>query len=233
MSVPSGSHILSKFDEDLTELNNLVLRMGGLVEEQLAGAIDALVRADAAKARQIVEGDREIDRIELRSDEEVAHLLALRSPLGVDLRSVLTLAKTVSDLERVGDEAKKIARTVLRLVDQGTRSSELPFLDAIQEMGGIGRSMLHDTLNALVRHDVRLAAELIQEDRRLDQLCKQVYAEVKALVREQPERVDAAFETVFAAKSLERIGDHAKNIGSYIHYLVEGRDIRHPAVNPG
>src|SRR5690606_317941 len=103
----TSSHILSQFDEDLTVLRDLVLRMGGLVENQLEAAASALQRGDAVAARAVIEGDREIDRIELRCDEEAARLLALRAPLGVDLRTVLTLTKTVNDLERIGDEAKK------------------------------------------------------------------------------------------------------------------------------
>lgn len=232
MTSPLSSHIVSQFDEDLAVLRDLVLRMGGLVEAQLAAATQALQRGDPGAARTVIEADREIDRIELRSDEEVARLLALRSPLGIDLRTVLSFGKTVSDLERVGDEAKKIARICERCMEQGWRAADLPLLPAILAMAEIARSMLHNALNALVRMDLSLVQRLVDDDRRLDQRCKAAYAEGRDVMREQPERVDAAFEMVFAARSLERIGDHARNIGHYVHYLVEGRDSRHPAVNP-
>lgn len=232
MTSPLTSHIVSQFDEDLAVVRDLVLRMGGLVEDQLAGAIRALQQGDQAAALRVIEGDRAIDRIELRSDEEVARLLALRSPLGIDLRTVLSFGRSVSDLERVGDEAKKIARTCERCVDHGWRPADLPLLPAILAMAEIARSMLHNALNALVRMDLGLARKLAEDDERLDQRCTAAYAEGRQIMREQADRVDAAFEMVFVAKSLERIGDHAKNIGHYVHYLVEGRDTRHPAVNP-
>lgn len=232
MTSPGSSHILSQFDEDLTVLRDLVLRMGGLVENQLAGAIDALKKGDEAFARRVIDGDREIDRIELRSDEEIARLLALRAPLGVDLRTVLTLSKTVNDLERIGDEAKKIARTSARCVARGHEAGDLPLLDPILVMAELARAMLHGALNALVRLDLELAASVGQDDDRLDDHCKAAYADGKAVMRANGDLVDATFDMVFIARSLERIGDHAKNIGNYVFYLVEGRDVRHPAVNP-
>lgn len=226
------SHILSQFDEDLAVLRDLVLRMGGLVENQLAGAVAAVQNGDDAAARQVIDGDREIDRIELRSDEEIARLLALRAPLGVDLRTVLTLSKTVNDLERIGDEAKKIAKTAVRVVNAGQDARRLPLLDEVLAMADTARGMLHRALNALVRLDLELADGVAREDDRLDESCRSAYAQGKAIMRGQPELVDLTFEMVFIARSLERIGDHAKNIGNYVFYLVEGKDIRHPAVNP-
>lgn len=231
MTSPSA-HILSQFDEDLTVLRDLVLRMGGLVENQVAGAIESLKAGDEAGARRVIEGDREIDRIELRSDEEVARLLALRAPLGVDLRTVLTLGKTVNDLERIGDEAKKIARMGARCTAAGHTGRNLPLIDSILTMGESARSMLHGALNALVRLDLELAAGVARDDEHLDDRCKAVYSEAKGLMREHAEQVDVIFEMAFVAKSLERIGDHAKNIANYVFYLVEGRDVRHPTVNP-
>jgi phosphate transport system protein len=231
-STGSASHILSQFDEDLAVLRDLVLRMGGLVENQLAGAVSAVQKGDATAAQLVVEGDREIDRIELRSDEEVARLLALRAPLGVDLRTVLTLSKTVNDLERIGDESKKIAKTAVRAVGAGHDVRRLPLLDEVLAMAEIARSMLHRALNALVRLDLQLADAVSRDDDQLDGSCKSAYAAGRAIMREQPELVDLTFEMVFIARSLERIGDHAKNIGNYVVYLVEGRDVRHPAVNP-
>jgi phosphate transport system protein len=230
MNAPSA-HILRQFDEDLTVLRDLVLRMGGLVENQLAGAIDSLQAGDEAAARRVIEGDREIDRIELRSDEEVARLLALRAPLGVDLRTVLTLAKTVNDLERIGDEAKKIARMSTRCIAAGQVARQLPLLDSVLAMGESARGMLHGALNALVRLDLTLADGVARDDDHLDDRFKAVYADAKALMRERPDQVDVTFEMAFVAKSLERVGDHAKNIANYVFYLVEGRDVRHPSVN--
>lgn len=226
----TSAHIHSQFDEDLTVLRDLVLRMGGLVENQLDAAIAVLQRGDAAAARVVIEGDREIDRIELRCDEEAARLLALRAPLGVDLRTVLTLTKTVNDLERIGDEAKKIARAARDSADLGRDAGRLPVLDSILGMAEIARTMLHNALNALVRLDLDLAGRVGQDDDRQDAAFKAAKAEGRAVMQASAENIDAALDMIFVAKSLERIGDHAKNIASYVFYLVEGRDIRHPSV---
>lgn len=232
MTLPTSSHILSQFDADLTILRDLVLRMGGLVENQVANAVAALHQGDDTDARRVVEGDREIDRIELRSDEEVARLLALRAPLGIDLRTVLTLSKTVSDLERIGDEAKKIARTAIRWSEIGREGQQLPILGSILEMAQTARTMLHGALNALVRLDLVQAGTVRGDDDRLDAAFKAAIADGKALMQERSETIESALEAIFIAKSLERIGDHAKNIANYVFYLVEGRDVRHPGVNP-
>ena len=224
----TSSHILSQFDEDLTVLRDLVLRMGGLVEDQLEAAAAALQRGDGAAARAVIEGDREIDRIELRCDEEAARLLALRAPLGVDLRTVLTLTKTVNDLERIGDEAKKIARAARDSADAGRDSGRMPVMDSILGMAGIARGMLHNALNALVRLDLDLATRVGQDDDRQDAAFRAAKAEGRAAMQASTDNIDAALEMIFVAKSLERIGDHAKNIASYVFYLVEGRDVRHP-----
>lgn len=235
MSLPSSSHIVKQFDEDLAVLRDLVLRMGGLVETQLAAAIEALERGDGAAAASVIRGDRQIDRIELESDAEVARLLALRAPLGIDLRTVLTLGKTVNDLERIGDEAKKIARSTRNSVAQGRELGGVPTLAGVLDMAGLARSMLRDALNALVRLDLELAVKVAESDDLQDRALKEAIAQGKALMQARPELVDAAFDLVFMAKSLERIADHAKNIANYVHYLVEGEDVRHPAArrDPG
>ena len=232
MSLSGSTHILSQFDEDLTVLRDLVLRMGGLVEQQLTAAVDALRLGDAQAARAVIGNDREIDRIELRSDEELARLLALRAPLGVDLRTILTLGKTVGDLERIGDEAKKTARTARNCVEAGRDAARLPLLPAILGMAEIARAMLHDALNALVRLDLAQVDRVRAEDDRLDAAFKDAREQARDVMRARPDEIDAALDMVFIAKSLERVGDHAKNIANYVVYLVEGRDVRHPKANP-
>lgn len=226
MTLPSSSHILSQFDDDLTVLRDLVLRMGGLVEDQLRDALAALAGGDGELALRVVEGDREIDRIELRSDEEVARVLALRAPLGSDLRTVLTLSRTVNELERIGDEAKKTARVARRSRDGGHR--DLAVAGSVLAMGDIARAMLHAALNALVRLDLALTERVRADDERLDAAFKSAMDEAKGSLRSAPDHVDAALDLAFVAKSLERIGDHSRNIANHVHYLVEGRDVRHP-----
>lgn len=233
MATTHVGHTIKKFDEELTTLRDLVLRMGGLVEEQLRRAAEALEAGDAEQASDVIRGDREIDRIELKADEEIANLLALRSPLGVDLRTILTLSKTVSDLERIGDEAKKVARTARDLVDILDPSGRAQLVPSVASMAKISRDMLHGALDALVRLDLQRANAVRQQDDAVDQAFVGCIRELTERMAQEPARIQAGVQLLFAAKGLERIGDHAKNIAMYVFYLVEGRDLRHPKVNPG
>ena len=225
-------HTLKKFDEDLSALRDLVLRMGGSVEEQLRGAVEALEHGNVEAARAIARRDRDIDRMELRADEEVAQLLALRAPLGVDLRTVLMLSKTVTDLERVGDEAKKIAKAAARIHEVVESARAIPLLAETVSLGRGALDMLRGALDALVRLDLARAAALDAEDDALDAAYKSALARLKGWMAAHPEDIEVAVQVMFTMKGLERIGDHAKNIAEYLHYLVKGRDIRHPKANP-
>jgi phosphate transport system protein len=231
MSIPTSAHTLKKFDEELSTLRDLVLKMGGIVEEQVMRAVDALERGDSDAARAVIERDRDIDRLELRADEEVAQLLARRAPLGVDLRTVLTLSKTVNDLERIGDEAKKIARIAVQL--QGSPDDDgIPQIAEVGALSRLALSMLHGALDALVRLDLDRATRVGDEDDALDDAYKSMVATLTGFMSGHPQAVSQAVQVMFAIKALERIGDHSKNISEYVFYLVEGRDVRHPKANP-
>lgn len=223
----AGGHTLKKFDEELATLRDHVIRMGGAVEEQLRLGVEALQRRDATLAERVVRGDREIDRFELRADEEIAQLIALRAPLGIDLRTILTLSKTVNDLERVGDEAKKLARLALSLMESGDRV-EVPMVAEIIGASKISASMLRGALDALARLDLQQAERTRRDDDRLDTVYKSSIAQLTQLMADNPTAVAPGVQALFALKSLERIGDHSKNIAGYVFYLVEGRDVRHP-----
>ena len=229
MNISHTGHTIKKFDEELGTLRDLVLRMGGLVEEQLRRAVDALERGDAEQAREVIAGDREIDRIELTADEEIASLLALRSPLGIDLRTVLTLSKTVNDLERIGDEAKKVARTARDLEEQDG-SGRAAFVPAVAGLARTAIDMLHGALDALVRLDLTQAETIRRADDTVDAAFAGCIRQIAEHMAGNPESVPVGVKVLFAAKGLERIGDHAKNIALYVFYLVEGRDMRHPKV---
>jgi phosphate transport system protein len=232
MSITHSAHTVKKFDEELATLRDLVLKMGGLVEDQLSRAVAAVESGDIDAAREVVARDRDIDRLELKADEEIAQLLALRTPLGVDLRTVLTLSKTVNDLERIGDEAKKIAKIAVRLEDWRTQLRGRAELLEITGMARLGARMLHGALDALVRLDLDRAKQVGDEDDALDEAFRSATGKLKALMQAESALVPPAVELIFAGKSLERIGDHAKNIAEYVFYLVEGRDVRHPKANP-
>ena len=230
MNVTHTGHTIKKFDEELGTLRDLVLRMGGLVEDQLRRAVDALEKRDAELAREVIAGDRDIDRIELKADEEIEHLLALRTPLGVDLRTVLTLSKTVNDLERIGDEAKKVARTARDMEEGGEAAGRGAFIPAVSGLARTAIDMLHGALDALVRLDLEQAEKIRKGDDTVDAAFVGCIRQIVAHMGEQPESVETGVQLLFAAKGLERIGDHAKNIALYVFYLVEGRDRRHPKV---
>ncbi|MDX2300776.1 MAG: phosphate signaling complex protein PhoU [Xanthomonadaceae bacterium] len=232
MSITTGAHTLKKFDEELSTLRDLVLKMGGEVEEQVSRAIGVLEGGDPVAAREVVERDRDIDRLELKADEEVAQLLALRSPLGVDLRTVLTLSKTVNDLERIGDEAKKIARIALQLHEEGRDAGQIAQSSQVSALSRHALAMLHGALDALVRLDLERAAQVKDDDDTLDAGYKAIITGIKEFANRYPDAVGQVIQVMFAVKALERIGDHAKNIAQYVFYLVEGRDIRHPKSNP-
>ena len=232
MNNPGTGHTLKKFDQELSTLRDLVLRMGGIVEEQLRNACAALEHCDVDAARAVVKRDREVDRLELQADEEIAQLLARRTPLGIDLRTVLTLSKTVTDIERIGDEAKKIARACVQSADDADRLSGLPYMPRLVVMGGLAIEQLAGALDALVRLDLDRASAIKRSDNRLDDAFDGLQAEITAHIVQQPQLAPLSIRLLFAAKSLERIGDHAKNITQYVFYLVEGRDVRHPKANP-
>lgn len=228
MSLVAGGHTLKKYDEDLATLRDLVIKMGAGVEEQLRLGMRALEMRDMELAERVVEGDRQIDRYELRADEEIAQLIALRAPLGVDLRTILALSKTVNDLERIGDESKKLAKIAQRLMDASGDRVEVPMVAEIGGLAKISASMLRGALDALVRLDLEEAERTRRDDDRLDKAYKASVSQLTQLMSDNPAAVAPGVQALFALKSLERIGDHAKNIAGYVFYLVEGRDVRHP-----
>lgn len=230
MAVVSGAHTIKKFDEELATLRDLVLRMGGLVEEQLLRAVESIERGDPELARSVLLRDRDIDRIELKADEEIAQLLALRSPMGVDLRTVLTYSKTVNDLERIGDEVKKIARLAVQLQEDPRQGESLSLGDEIGSMARHAQDMLHRALDSLVRLDLDQARAVKVQDKGLDKDYEAGIERVRGLMAADAQSIPLALELAFALKALERVGDHAKNISEYVFYLVEGRDVRHPKV---
>ncbi|HBK57165.1 MAG TPA: phosphate transport system regulatory protein PhoU [Xanthomonadales bacterium] len=232
MSIPTSAHTLKKFDEELSTLRDLVLKMGGIVEEQVLRAMEAIERGDSDIARSVIERDRDIDRLELKADEEVAQLLARRAPLGIDLRTVLTLSKTVNDLERIGDEAKKIARIAIQLQGGSEASEGVLHLAEIGTLSRLALNMLHGALDALVRLDLDRATRVGEDDDALDDAYKNMVGALTTYMAQHPNSVSQAVQVMFAIKALERIGDHSKNIAEYVFYLVEGRDVRHPKSNP-
>jgi len=221
----TSHHISHKFDQEMEDLRNKVLKMGGLVEQQISGAIDALQSADAIGAEEIILRDHKVNALEVRIDEACAQILARRQPAASDLRMVVAVIKTITDLERIGDEAEKIAKMALSIAeeDRGFNSRYA----GIRHLGDHVQQMVHDVLDAYARQDVDAAVKVVRDDEQADEEYQNLIRLLITFMMEDPRRISEALDVMWAARALERIGDHAKNIGEYVIYLVKGKDIRH------
>ena len=219
-------HISHQFNEDLEDLKSQCLSMGGLVEKQLKGAMQALITADSASAEEIISEEQRVNALEISVDEQCLNLLALRQPAASDLRLVLVVGKVVRDLERVGDEAEKIAKMAVKLSEQG----ELPrgYVE-LRHIGATAGEMLHDALDALARFDTGVALNVIRRDKALDQEYKSAVREMITYMMEDPRSISRVMNIMWALRALERVGDHSQNIAEHVIFLVEGRDVRHKA----
>ena len=217
-------HITKQFDVDLEGLRSRVLAMGGLVEHQLVRAMEALASGDMAQIEQVIATDRVVNRHEVELDEACNHVIAKRQPAAVDLRMIMTVVKTITDLERIGDEAKKIAKMARAIHDGDIRV--LPRVD-LHRPAEIAVSMLRKSLDAFARLDVTVSAEVVRQDREVDAGFKAAMRQLITFMMEDPRTISNSLDLLFIARSIERIGDHAKNISEYVVYLVKGRDVRH------
>jgi len=221
----TSHHISHKFDEEMENLRNQVLKMGGLVEQQISGAIEALQNTDAAGAEKIILRDHKVNALEVTIDEACAQILARRQPAASDLRMVVAVIKTITDLERIGDEAEKIAKMALSLAeDDASFSSRYA---GIRHLGDQVKRMVHDVLDAYARLDVDAALKVVRDDDEADKEYQDLIRMLITYMMEDPRSISEVLDVIWAARALERIGDHAKNIGEYVIYLVKGKDIRH------
>lgn len=218
-------HTLKAFDADIDGMRSMVLAMGGLVEKQFTRAIDAVEYSDLRLISLVLSDEVAVNQYHLRADLLCNQILARRQPLAIDLREVVGAIHTVNDLERVGDEAKKIALKA-RDLDQHAGRGELPF-DRIRVMAEAVRSMLGLALDAVVRHDTSAAGKLLAQDAEVDAQRDALNGILLARMSADPASVSAAMDLVFVVQSIERVGDHAKAIAEYVVNIVEGVDMRH------
>jgi phosphate transport system protein len=221
-----NDHIMKQFDTELEEIRTQLARMGGLVEEQIRMAIRAFSDKDADGAETVVARDAEVDRYEIAIDDICTHLIALRQPAAIDLRIIMSVSKTVTDLERIGDEAKKIAKATRKMMNRPFVAGS-PQIAAVSQMGEQCAAMLHDVLNAFVRMDTEAALRIVRADKEVDQHFRSITRELVTYMMEDPRTISNALDIIFSVKSLERIGDHCKNIAKDIIFIVKGRDVRH------
>jgi phosphate transport system protein len=226
MAISQEAHTVKQFDVQLAHLRNMVLEMGGLAEDQLRRAVTALVEEDLSAAREIIARDRIVNGLQLKADEECIQIIALRQPLGSDLRLIMSLANTVTDLERIGDSAKKIARMALHIYDGTSNPPSAKLLRDVKPMAQTAANMLHDSLDALARLDVPKALAIIHSDTELDQEFQAALRRLITYMMEDSRTIGHAINVVFIIKALERIGDHCKNIAEHTVYLVEGKNIQ-------
>ncbi len=217
-------HISTQFDSDLEELKSRMLEMGGLVEHQVADALRAMEAADSELAMKVIEKEDSVDAMELDIDEEATLLIARRQPAASDLRLVMAVSRCVRDLERVGDEACKIAKMAIRITEEG--GPPKGYME-LRHIGHNVQAMLNNALDSFARFDAESALSVLPEDNKVDLDYKSAVREMVTYMMEDPRSISRVVNILWTLKAVERIGDHAKNICEQVVYLVQGRDIRH------
>ncbi len=220
-----NEHTSKQYDADLAAIRASVLNMGGLVETQVSRAIEALKSSEADLAGQVLAAETRINHLQVEIEELCDQIIVKRQPTAVDLRMVMMFIKVANDLERIGDEAKKIASKAQKI--HGSERLALVRFHDVSRVSEQARQMLQMALDALARLDIKAAAEVVGRDETLDQEFLAIMRQLISYMMEDPRTISSALEIVFIAKSTERIGDHAKNIAEYIVHVVKGKDVRH------
>lgn len=220
-------HISNQFNSDLEGLKTQLLEMGGLVEQQVIDAVKAMESGDSGLAERVLVNENEVDQREVKLDEDCTVVLARRQPAASDLRLVLAVVKANRDLERMGDEANKIAKMALALSESGNNTKGY---SEVRHIGHIVVKMINLALDAFARYDVLTALEIAQKDKEVDREYESAMRELMTYMMEDPRSISRVMNVMWALRALERIGDHAKNIAEHIIYLVRGLDVRHISV---
>lgn len=223
-----SGHISRRFNKDIENLRNMVLSMGGLVESQLTQGIAALVTGDSELGLQVANDDYKVNDLEVTIDEECGRILAMRAPAAGDLRLIVAVIKTITDLERIGDEAEKIGFLASKLAAMDRPP------DSYRELKTLGTHvghMVRDGMNAFARLDVDEAFKVVREDKEVDREYEAIQRQCITFMMEDPREIKRVMNVTWAARALERIGDHAKNICEYVIYMAEGRDVRHTRIS--
>ena len=218
------SHISNRFNADLKRLNNQFLMMGGQVEQQLKDAVAAIVEMNLDRAESVISNEKLINEQEIFLDNECIEVLALRQPAAGDLRMVVAIFRSIADLERIGDESKKIAKLALQLADQNVGARGCI---ETRHISGQVVTMMRNALDAFARFDVDMALSVLQDDKKVDVEYKATMRQLVTYMMEDPRSISRALNVIWALRAMERIGDHAHNIAENLIYLVKGKDVRH------
>jgi phosphate transport system protein len=219
-----GHHISQQFNAELDELRNRVLGMGGLVEKQLMDAVNALSDRDTELAERVITSDIKVNALEVAIDEECSRILARRQPAASDLRLIVAVIKTITDLERIGDQAERVAKMGARLAKSNADGAQYA---AIRHLGERVRQQLHTALDAFARMDPEAAVAVARADMDVDRDYDALMRQMITFMMEDPRTITWALDVMWAARALERIGDHSRNICEYLIYMVKGKDVRH------
>ncbi len=220
-------HISKQFDNELESVRERVLAMGGMVEQQLVNALKSLVESEIEFAQMVIRNEPEVNSMEVSIDESCTKILARRQPAAGDLRLVMAVIKTITDLERIGDESEKIAKMAIDLIEkQGPKS----YYVGINSMGNHARRMVHDALDAFARMDSRAAVKVAGEELKSDEMYVAVLRQLITYMMEDPRNISGTLDAAWTARALERIADHSRNICEYVIYFVEGKDVRHTTI---
>ena len=227
----SDKHLSTQFDAELSGISTRVLEMGGMVESQVAQAVFALSTFNADVAATVLKTEERVNAMEMEIDRDLSSIIARRQPTARDLRLLIAVSKTIANLERIGDEAARIARTVQRLLSSGMSSRlRLPVTDLSFE-AELATKQLRKALDAFARLDVEAAVDVLRHDDQIDQEFDGLMRKLITYMMEDPRTISAAIDLVFVAKAIERVGDHAKNLAEQIIYIVKGTDVRHNPVD--
>ena len=224
-------HLSTQFDAELAGISNRVLEMGGMVESQVAQAVYALSNFSGETATQVLRVEERVNQMEVEIDRDLSAIIARRQPTARDLRLLIAISKTIANLERVGDEAARIARTVQRLINTGVSSRlRLPVADLGFE-ADLAIAQLRRSLDAFARLDTEQALQVLKADDQIDQEFDGLMRKLITYMMEDPRTISSSIDLVFVAKAIERVGDHAKNLAEQIIYIVKGTDVRHSSVD--
>jgi phosphate transport system protein len=224
-----SEHIFKQYDAELETVRSKVLEMGGLVEQQIVNALESLVSVNPKLATEVMEADRRVNELEVQVDEDCSHIIARRQPAAGDLRMIMMVVKTITDLERIGDEATKIARVAQKIYESDRMYK--PRFNEINTMVSLVREMLRTSLDAFARLDVSKTVDVARQDEQVDEQFRAAMRQLITFMLEDPRTISMSLEVLFVAKAIERIGDHAKNIAEYVVYMVKGKDVRHTTVD--
>ncbi len=224
-----SQHISKQFDNDLENIRERVLTMGGLVEQQLTMALKSLIDSDIELAESVISKEPEVNSYEVSIDEDCTKILARRQPAASDLRLVTAVIKTITDLERIGDEAEKVAKMTLDTA--GGHEGPKEYYISINAMGNLVRNMIHGALDAFARMDSKAAVEVASDEPKSDDMYVVTLRQLITYMMEDPRNITGSIDAVLIARALERIGDHARNICEYVIYFVEGKDVRHTTID--